>query len=330
MTHVGHELCTVNGRTAMMYVGEVPWHGTGTKMAAPATAREAIEAAHLDYEVSLADLATTNGIPVDNRKAVVRTDTDEVLGVVGNSYVPVQNREAFAFLDSIVADGSLRYHTAGALRKGEKIWLLAKLPGQIRIRFSEDVSEKYLLLSNSHDGSSALRVFFTSIRVVCANTLAMADREGRGDGISIRHQGNLPSKIRQAREVLGIAARYFDDLEGQFDLLARHYPSYAQVSGYFKALYPDPEEGNPARSQNVRDELFRLFESGKGQDIPEIRSTTWAAFNAVTEYVDHFRPTRARTEFDRAANRLESAWFGSGSRLKQQAFRLALEMAANN
>jgi len=314
----------------MMYVGEVPWHGLGTKLDAPATAREAIEAAGLHYDVSLTDLVTTDGIPVTSCKAVVRTDTNDVLGVVGNSYVPVQNRQAFAFLDAVVADGALRYHTAGALRKGEKIWLLAKLPGQIRVRFSEDVSEKYLLLTNSHDGSAALRVFFTSIRCVCANTLAMADREGRGEGISIRHQGDLTSKIRQARDVLGIAARYFDDLEGQFDLLARHYPSYAQVSAYFKALYPDPEEGNPARAENVRNDLFRLFEHGKGQDIPEIRSTSWAMLNAVTEYVDHLRPTRAKTEFDRSANRLDSSWFGSGARLKEKAFQLAIETAANN
>lgn len=325
---MAHELCTVAGRTAMMYCGEVPWHGLGTRLAAPATAREAIEAANLDYLVTLTGLATTDGVPVPSRKAVVRTDTDEVLGVVGNSYVPVQNREAFAFLDSIAADGSLRYHTAGALRKGERVWLLAKLPGRIRVRSSEDVSEKYLLLSNSHDGSSALRVFFTSIRVVCANTLTMADREGRGEGVGIRHRGDLPSKIRQAREVLGVAARYFDDLEGQFDVLARHYPSHAQVSAYFNALYPDPVEGNPARSRNVRDELFRLFEGGKGQDIPEIKSTSWAMFNALTEYVDHHRPTRARSEPERAANRLDSSWFGTGARLKEEAFRLALETAS--
>ena len=327
---MAHELCNVNGRTAMMYVDDVPWHALGTRLGAPATALEAIQAASLDYDVALADLATDSGIAVPSKKAVLRTDTNDVLGVVGNNYAPVQNRQAFAFLDAIVADGSLRYHTCGALRKGEKIWLLAKLPGQIRVRFSDDISEKYLLLHNSHDGSSALRVFYTAIRVVCANTLSMADREGRGEGIAIRHQGDLTSRIRQARDVLGLAHRHFDDLEGQFDLMARHYPSHGEVSAFFKALYPDPEEGNPARAQNVRDELFRLFEAGKGQDIPEIRSTTYAALNAVTEYVDHHRPARARSEFDRAANRLESAWFGSGNRLKQQAFQLALEMAANN
>jgi phage/plasmid-like protein (TIGR03299 family) len=327
---MAHELCTVNGRTAMFYAGQVPWHGLGQKLDSPATAREAITAANLDYEVNLADLTTTDGIPVTGKKAVVRTDTRDVLGVVGSRYIPIQNADCFSFMDAVVADGDLRYHTAGALRKGEVIWLLAKLPGTIRVRFSDDITEKYLLLTNSHDGSSCLRVFFTTIRVVCANTLAMANREGEGDGLSIRHQGNLVAKVRQAREVLGIAARYFDDLEGQFDLMARHYPTYAQVSAYYKVLVPDPEDAHPARAQNTRDELFRLYESGKGQDIPQIKGTTWAAFNAVTEWCDHLRPTRGKDSFNRSAGRLDSAWFGSGSRLKKRAFDLALEMAASN
>ena len=250
---MGHELCSVNGRTAMMYVDAVPWHGLGTRLDVPATARETIEAAGLDFEVELSEITTTGGLPIPSRKAVVRSDTEDVLGVVGNSYVPVQNKQAFGFLDAIAADGGIRYHTAGALRKGERIWLLGKLPGQIRVKGSEDLTEKYLLLSNSHDGSSALRVFFTPIRVVCSNTLAMADRSGKGEGIAIRHQGNLASKVREAQEVLGLARRYYDH-----------------------------------------------------------------------------RSSRGRTVHERGSNRLESAWFGSGNKLKQHAFRLALDMAANN
>ncbi len=146
---MAHELATVNGSTSMMFVGEVPWHGLGTKLDSPATARETIEAAGLNYEVTLSDMTTTGGIPIPSRKAVVRTDTNDVLGVVGNSYVPVQNRQAFGFLDAIAAEGGIRYHTAGALRRGERIWLLGKLPGSIRVKNSEDVTEKYLLLSNS-------------------------------------------------------------------------------------------------------------------------------------------------------------------------------------
>jgi phage/plasmid-like protein (TIGR03299 family) len=327
---MGHELETLNGRTSMMYVGDVPWHGLGTKLDAPATALETIQAAGLDFNVRLAHITTTDGLSIPGRKAVVRTDTNAVLGVVGSSYVPVQNRQAFGFLDAIAADGGIRYHTAGALRRGERIWLLGKLSGQIRVKGSDDLTEKYLLLSNSHDGSSALRVFFTPIRVCCSNTLAMADRSGKGEGIAIRHQGNLPAKVQEAQEVLGLARRYYDDLEIRIDFLASHHPTAAQLGRYFETLYPDPVEGSNSRAKNVRDSLYNLFERGKGQEIPAIRHSAWAAFNAVTEFVDHHRSTRGRSDHERGSNRLDSAWFGSGNRLKQQAFRLALDMASSN
>jgi len=237
---MGHELSTVNGRVAMMFTGDTPWHGLGTKLNAPATAQETISAAGLNFDVTLSNMTTTDGILIPSRKAVVRTDTNAVLGVVGNSYVPVQNRQAFGFLDAIAAEGGIRYHTAGALRKGERIWLLGKLTGQIRVKGSDDLTEKFILLSNSHDGSSALRVFFTPIRVVCSNTLAMADRSGKGEGISIRHQGNLPAKVREAQEVLGLARRYYDDLESRIDFLAGHHPSATQLARYFRGPLSRP------------------------------------------------------------------------------------------
>ena len=261
---MAHKLSTVNGRAGLMYVGEVPWHDLGSRLDAPATAAEAIDAAGLDFEVGLSPLATADGIPVLRRKAVVRRDNGEVIGVVGNGYVPVQNREAFGFLDAVAADGAVRFHTAGSLRRGERVWLLGKLCGQIQVEGSDDLTEKFLLLSNSHDGSSALRVFFTPIRVCCANTLAMADRSSRGEGIAIRHQGNLPAKVREAQEVLWLARRYYDDLEIRLDFLAGHQPTAAQLGRYFEALYPDPADGSNSRARNVRDALYNLFERGKG------------------------------------------------------------------
>lgn len=327
---MAHDLATTNGRTAMAYFGELPWHRLGTRLDAPATAKEVITAAGLDYSVELVPVTTMFGEPIATRKAVIREDTRQVLGVVGNGYMPIQNRACFDFLDSVVADGNLRYHTAGALGKGERIWLLAKLPNTIRIKNSNDVTEKYLLLSNSHDGTSALRVFFTPIRVVCANTLAAADRRSLGQGISIQHKGDLSSKVTQARELLGIAHHFFDDFGHQANILASHYPSVNQLASYFKSLYPDPPQGERTRTQNIRQTLHRLFEEGKGHDLPQIRHTSWAALNAVTEYVDHHRPTRGRTAHQRAERRLQSQWFGSGARLKTRAWQLALDMAAHN
>lgn len=322
-----HELATANGRTAMMYAGEVPWHGLGTRLEEPVTAREAIAAAGLDYLAELQEIQTGHGTPIPQRKAVVRSDSGNILGIVGNSYVPVQNYQAFGFLDAVVADGSLRYHTAGALGEGERVWMLAKLPDDIRVKTSDDITEKYLLLSNSHDGSSSLRVHFTPIRVVCANTLAIAARNGRGQGVSIIHKGNLAAKVQQAQEVLGLAKRFYDDVDAQINRLASHYPSLRQLEEYFRQVYPDSPDGESARTKNVRQEMLRLFEQGIGHDMPEIRHTTWTALNAVTEYVDHYRSTRGKTLTERSSNRLESAWFGSGARLKERAWELALKMA---
>lgn len=326
-----HNLAETNGRTAMMYFGEVPWHHLGTRLDAPATAEEAIVAAGLDYEVALAPLAADSDIPVPQRKAVVRTDTRQVLGVVGNGFVPVQNRQCFGFLDAIVAEGGLRYHTAGALGKGERTWLLAKLPGNIRIKNSNDVVDKFLLLSNAHDGTAALRVFFTPIRVVCQNTLSMAERKSQGQGVSILHKGDLAGKIKEAQQVLGLAKVFYDDAEAKINGLASHRPTPTQLAAYFKSLYPDPEQDQEtSRAKKIRDELHRLFEEGVGHDSPAIKGTTWAALNAVTEYIDHVRGTRGSDDQDRANRRLQSIWFGGGARIKQRAWNLALEMAGSN
>ena len=322
-----HDLATTNGQPAMMYAGEVPWHRLGTRLDQPATARESIEISGLNYLAELKDTQTTDGIPIPQRKAVIRSDTHDVLGVVGNSYVPVQNYQAFGFLDAVVADGGLRYHTAGALGRGERIWMLAKLPDDIRVKNSADITSKFLLLSNSHDGSSSLRVFFTPIRVQCGNSLAIAEWNGRGQGIAIIHKGNLATKVQQAQEVLGLAKRFYDDAEEKINRLAHHYPSARQLEEYFRQVYPDSSDGESARTKNVRQEMMRLFEQGIGHDMPEIRHTTWTALNAVTEYVDHYRSTRGKTATDRASNRLESSWFGSGARLKERAWELALKMA---
>jgi len=313
-----------------MFTGEVPWHQLGTKLDQPPTAHEAIDAAGLSYQVELRAIKTDDGKPINQRKATVRSDDQAVLGVVGNSYIPVQNHQAFGFLDAVVAEGSLRYHTAGALGKGERIWLLAQLPDQIRIKQSDEVVDKFLLLTNSHDGSSALRVYFTPIRVVCQNTLNLADRKGKGQGIAIRHKGNLHAKISEAQRVLGLSQRFYDDAEAKINLLAEHSPTRPQVENYFKLLYPDPVTGDSTRTNNIRQELMRLFQDGIGHQQRSIRDTTWTAYNSITEWVDHHRPTRSGLPADQASQRLNSAWFGSGARLKAKAWDLALELATNN
>ena len=159
------------------------------------------------------------------------------------------------------------------------------------------------------------------------NTLAISSRNGRGQGISIIHKGDLATKVQQAQEVLGLAKRFYDDTEEQINRLAHHYPSQRQLEEYFRLVYPDSPDGETSRTKNVRQEMLRLFEHGIGHNMPAIRHTSWTALNAVAEFVDHTRSTRGKTSVERASNRLESSWFGSGARLKERAWELALKMA---
>lgn len=156
----------------------------------------------------------------------------------------------------------------------------------------------------------------------------MAETRSHGRGVSILHRGDLTPKIQEAQRVLGLAERFYDDAQAKINMLAGYYPSQAQLQSYFRALYPDPPETKDnARAEKVRDELLRLFDEGIGHDDPAIKGTTWAAFNALSEFVDHVRPVRGTDNLGRESKRLRSIWFGSGARLKKRAWTLALEMA---
>jgi phage/plasmid-like protein (TIGR03299 family) len=330
-----HDLASTNGRTAMFYAGGKPWHGLGTELAEPATAAEAIAAAGLDFDVTLEPITTTGGLDVPMGRAVVRSDTNQLLGLVGSSWRPIQNRDCFAFLDGVVADEGLRYHTAGALGKGERVWMLAKLPGHIRVNGTDDVTEKFLLLSNAHDGRSSLRCFFSPIRVVCANTLNAAERASQRQGVTIRHTGDLTTKIREAQRVLGLADRFYEGFQESADRLASITLDSDRVRSYFEAVFPAPEkpEEQKRATDNVRETwgvLEDLFENGRGQDIPGVRHTLWAAYNAVTEMVD-WKPVKERAAIASGAeSRLASNWFGQGATIKGRAFEAAMAMAERN
>lgn len=329
---MAHNLATTDGKTAMFYCGEKPWHGLGTELDGPATAADAIKAAGLDWDVDMAPIQTTAGIEVPMGRAAIRRDTQGVLGLVGTQWTPIQNRECFGFLDGLVDDGGLRYHTAGALGRGERVWMLAKLPGDLRIEGTDDVSEKYLLLSNAHDGRSSLRVFFTPIRVVCQNTLNAAERATQRQGVSIRHTGSVHDKIAEARRVLGFADRFYTRFGEDANRMAKVTLNTAQVRSYFEAVIPGPEdpEKSPRAQKSAQenwDALEHLFVNGKGQDLPGVKRTLWAAYNAVTEWVDHKPLKDAGALEDRREARLVSNWFGTGATVKGRAFEAAMAMA---
>ncbi|MEX1138922.1 MAG: DUF932 domain-containing protein [Bacteroidota bacterium] len=316
---MGHNLNINNRKASMMYVGETPWHRLGTKLDKPATAEEAIEAAGLGFTVQLMSLKTADAdIRVEKHFATVRMDTFQALGVVGSRYVPIQNKDAFTMFDALVGEGEAIYHSAGALGKGERIWLLAKLPDYIRVN-GNDIVKKYLLLTNSHDGSEVVRVKLTPIRVVCENTLAVA-LGGVEQEVRIRHTAQAEEKLKKAHEILGLSNWLYAELDRIFNGMSRRKMSNTEIGDYVKEIFPEPM-GDSHRSQTpkIHEKVLELCETGAGAE--SANGTLWGAYNAITEYVDHCRLSRADD-----SSRLKSMWFGSGEKIKKRAFEVAVSM----
>jgi phage/plasmid-like protein (TIGR03299 family) len=317
------DLNSRNGKAAMMYVKDVPWHGMGTKLEGLATSAEAIEAAQLDYEVVKKPIfAVINEKQkifksVPRRFATVRMDTLDVLGDVGSRYHVIQNKDAFRFFDSLVGEGAAIYETAGALGLGERIWILAKLPGHIKVK-GKDIVDKYLLLSNSHDGSSIVRAKLTPVRVVCANTLSLALR-GSDEEVRVRHTANAEEALEEAHKLLGLTNQLYEQVTDIFRNMSLVNFTGDQIVDYVKTLVPDNDGAeNHTRTENIRGKILDLHESGAGSEMT--RGTLWGVYNAVSEFTDHVYTT---TEVDK---KLNSIWFGSGALLKTKAFNLAKDV----
>lgn len=318
---MAHNLNINSGKSSMMYVGEAPWHRLGTPLPRLATSSEALQAARLDYRVDKRPLqAVLTGrtrVVVEDHFATVRMDTGKVLGVVGGRYSVIQNREAFRFFDSLVKADEAIYETAGALGGGERIWILARLPGYVKVR-GRDIIKKYLLLTNSHDGSSLVRCKLTPVRVVCSNTLSVA-LSGSEEEVRIRHTPSARENLTEAHKLLGLSNQLYEQLDYIWNRMALKGVTDKQLREYVENLVPDNEEAeSPTRTENIRKAILDLHESGAGAGMA--RGTLWGAYNAVSEYTDHVQHA------SNPDKRLKSAWFGSGERLKQKAFQLAQSM----
>jgi len=318
---MAHNLNIINGKASMFYVGDVPWHKLGTRLDQPATAEEAIESASLDYPVEKRRLrAIMKGrtlIDVPNNFANVRMDTGDVLGVVGSRYEVIPNRSAFSFFDGLVDRDEAIYHTAGVLQNGQRIWILAKLPGYIRVGKNDPI-EKFVLLVNSHDGSTPTMAKLTSVRVVCNNTLSAA-LSGSEQTVSIRHTANAQQKLEEAHKILGLYNSLTQQLEYIFNRMALKDISGKQLVEYVKTLVPANEDAESnTRTDNIREMILKLHEAGKGAEMT--RGTLWGAYNAIAEYTDHVASAH------NPQKQLKSMWFGSAERLKKQAFQLASSM----
>lgn len=278
----------------MFYVRETPWHGLGTRVMAAPGSKDALIAAGLDWNVVQEPIYTTENEPIKGYKANVRDSDRKVLGVVTDRYKVVQNREAFAFTDELLGQG-VRYETAGSLQEGKKVWLLAHMPHEYIIA-GERISP-YLLFSNTHDGSGAVKVAVTPIRVVCNNTLNLALRTAERSW-SMIHTGDIRNKMKEASDTLFKAERYMDELGKEFERLRMKKITDREVRDYIEVLLPIEEGTTPQQIKNMR----RLQEDMKSRyfDAPDLQDTGKNAYrfiNAVSDFATHAKPLRQTVKY---------------------------------
>ena len=330
-----HELSESEGQVEMMYVGDTPWHGLGTKLDNAATAVEAIQAAHLDWTVEAQPIWVQQvdgggaGLEwVEGYNAIRRTDTGKVFGIMSERYEIVQNVDSWGFMDSVLGPGGAHYHTAGALRDGSVIFILAQLDGTQEIVAGDPV-EKYLLLTTSHDGSLALQIHTTPIRVVCGNTHTAALAHGR-QYVSIKHTSAVHLRIEQAQKALARGETYFEDYVKEARQLSRQYMGERSMAMFTKKLL-SINEASPykvnSQTESAEREINELFITGRGQDLPMVRGTAWAAYNAVTEYVDYRSRVQKIGPVSQGSllaqdRRLHRSWFGRGQDIRNTAWNL--------
>ena len=308
---------------SMMYVGKTPWHGLGTPIPEDKqiSVREAIVEAKLDWQVELRPLYTEKAgggakSGILDHYAVCRTSDNAFLGLVGPDYVPLQNEEALEWFQPFLDSDSATLETAGSLNGGKQVWALAKIGDNKMDVGKEDPVAHYILLSNAHDGSIAVRVGFTPIRVVCNNTLTLAHYSKASQLLRVRHTSGLHYNLELIREIMNVAGREFSATVAQYRRLQKRGIDSSGLERYVRIVFSLPEDKG---GKELIPNIIYLLENGRGSK--EAGRTYWGAYNAVTEYLNYFR---GRTQ----DNTLSSLWFGESTRISRQALTTALKMAA--
>lgn len=332
------------GKHSFFSVNQKAWHGLGQIVTDYPTSTEALQFAGLDFTVVKRKLFTYDNensfgnsdtlipkVEVPSNFATVRMDTEQVLGVVGKDYGIVQNRDAFSFFDAIVGGEGIQYETAGALGKGERIFITAKLPDYIKVG-SDDLIEKYLFLTTSHDGFGSITAAFTPVRVVCANTLNAAMRNNT-NSVKIRHTANAKERLEQAHKVMGISKKLSEELEGIFNQWTKVCITDAEVKKLIQlALTPNKEALHNLQAGknselstcliNMCDAAFEYAMSNPTQQAETTKGTLFGAYNAVTGYYQNVR------NYKDGEAKLKSLLFGGTAQTKtQKAFHMCENFA---
>ena len=308
----------------MAYQGATPCHGLGNSL----TKKQPLEVWQREAEMDWTIQSSTVHYQeqehhlrqLNDAKVLYRSDSGEALSVVSSRYQVLQPQDVLEFYRDLVDLGGFELETAGVLKGGRKLWALASA-GQETLLKGGDRVKAYQLLATVCDGTLATTAQFTSVRVVCNNTLTMATTDSSG-AIKVPHSTTFyPGKVNQQ---LGIGITAWQRFSDNMRKLADTYIHPFEARRYLVDVLGDPEL--TIHDQPNSKALKRVFDlyagHGMGSNLTSANDTTWGVLNAVTQFVDHER--RARS----SDNRLDSAWFGQGNALKAKAFEAALLLAA--
>jgi len=339
---MSHNIAKIDGQDAMFCVGdrESAWHHLGQRTPNAATWQEAMELAKLNWPVVLKDLYsrdTNNAVQqIKGYKSVWRGNgSPAVLGIVGDGFQPIQNAQAFDFVDSLLqAQDGAHYESAGALGQGETLWVLARVPGaDIRINGTNDNSQSYLLVATGHAGNMSYLAKLTSVRVVCQNTLNMSLSHS-GSVFKVKHTKSAEARLTSAKSAMAGIITDSRILGDKLNTLATRRMTKDSMLSVINRLFPENKEtDNQGRRNSIVLKVLELFESNDKDAIPQIRGTAYNMLNAITEYADHFRTARI-TEGKQGLTvdqaRAEAAIFGTGDKLKSEALVAVLEETQGN
>lgn len=271
-----------------------PWDGIGRSVHGARNSKEVMKLAGLDWTVRSEDVYLENGLVVPGVKATVRSNDDKVLGIVGSNYKVVQNSEAFSFMDQVLGEG-VTYETAGALLGGKRVWVLAHVPGEYK--FLDDNADPYILFSTSHNGTGAIRICLTPIRVVCMNTLNLAIKKASRSW-SIIHKGLMEEKIANARDTLVASKTYMGALCEEMIELNKIKLTDAQVDDYVKKLIPMPAAPSTMTKRNVTKKRLELIDRYQlAPDLAHVDKSAFRLVNAVSDFATHSDPLRMRKNY---------------------------------
>lgn len=317
---------------SMAWFKNIPWHGLGIELSEDDAfdMEKCIDKSGLGWEVELKQ-CYVDIEPDDNEENLTRLPINsyatmrgnKVLGVVGERYEVLQNREAFEIFQPFLDSRSIRLNTAGSLFGGEKVWILAEILGEPLHITNEDIIRKFILLSHGHNGKEVVRFGFTPIRVVCANTLAMAKANELSKLIKVKHTKNILNNLENIRDTIDLINQEFKATEIQYKRLLNVDISQQDVEKYIKRVLDINDKDITTRSYNIIQKIKDYFFMSPGNEAKGVRGTLWAAYNAISYYLSHIYGRNQE-------NRLDANWFGKSADTNKRALDIALEEFTEN